>query len=76
MFRRKKSDEMRKQKWNTSGLVNVVDESELRQVVTGAGSDDIYIETVPAAIAAFLPNQIVAHSNTYPNPMIMPPKYR
>ncbi|MGG5737573.1 MULTISPECIES: hypothetical protein [Bacillus cereus group] len=71
MFRRKKSDEMRKQKWNTGGLISVVDENELKQVVTGAGSDDIYIETVPAAIAAFLPNQM----NTYPDPMIMP-KYR
>ncbi|MCU4992536.1 hypothetical protein OCF10_27065 [Bacillus cereus] len=75
MFRRKKSDEMRKQKWNTGGLISVVDENELKQVVTGAGSDDIYIATVPAAVAAFLPNQMVTNSNTYPDPMIMP-KYR
>lgn len=75
MFRRKKSDEMRKQKWNTGGLISVVDENELKQVVTGAGSDDIYIATVPAAMAAFLPNQMVTNSNTYPDPMIMP-KYR
>lgn len=75
MFRRNKSDEMRKQKWNTGGLISVVDENELKQVVTGAGSDDIYIETVPAAIAAFLPNQMVTNPNTYPNPMNMP-KYR
>ncbi|MFJ8417161.1 hypothetical protein [Bacillus paramycoides] len=66
---------MRKQKWNTGGLISVVDENELKQVVTGAGSDDIYIATVPAAIAAFLPNQMVTNSNAYPDPMIMP-KYR